>query len=96
VTRDALDDHLHTFRVQGRFAAHTLRTTADLLERELAGDLDVAAADRLRSQLGAALRAARTSKQLAAQAAALIQAHTARGGTTNGRSSNRERSARVG
>jgi hypothetical protein len=92
---DELAEHMQTFRMQGRFAAHTLRTAADLLDRELAGDLDIAAADRLRSQLGAALRAARTSKQLAAQAAALIQAHTAQGGTTNGRTST-DRSARVG
>lgn len=93
----ALADHVETFRVQGRFAAISLRKSADLLERLLQADeLDPAALDQLRSQLGAALQTARSTKQLAAQAAALIQASTAEGGTAHGTSSTRTNHIRVG
>jgi len=69
-----LDEHLETFRTQARFAARTLRSTADVLDSEFAsGELTAEAADRLRKALSAALRQARTSRQLAAQAAELIE-----------------------
>jgi hypothetical protein len=86
-----LDEHLATLRVQAKFSAIAHRKTADLIERLAASSDKPTAAelDELRKQIGSTLSAGRTTKQLAARAAALIEASTAEGGTADGDSTRR-------
>lgn len=72
MARSELDEHLETLRRQGEFSAIALRTAADLIER-LPERPTPAQLDRVRSQARAAQRSLRSTNQLLAQAAELLE-----------------------
>lgn len=93
--RDALRRHLDGLREQAAFARQTLRTTVDVLDRVLAAEPTSQQIDQARSQARAALRALRSTNQLLAQAAELIDS-TATGGSADGTHRARSGTAHVG
>lgn len=74
MARSELDEHLETLRGQGSFSSIALRTAADLIER-LPDRPTPAQLDRVRSQARAAQRSLRSTNQLLAQAAELLEHH---------------------
>jgi hypothetical protein len=72
MARSELDEHLETLGRQSTFSAIALRTAADLIER-LPARPTPAEIDRVRSQSRAAQRSLRSTTQLLAQAAELLE-----------------------